>query len=682
MCHYPTESSGVCGHIVVDLKRHLITIHNLNRCCSLFEDLVEKGSNEKPAKRKLNSTTLVNMDNDDDGANNPSRKRFSSSHEACHSMANIRLESKSIHPSSVSAETSVATDVYNFDYESESSDDCAFECNSVPHQKPLDILRPSPHAPASDGPPPTQSDATHVSLQFFDTERIIQAFNTFMLTKGGGGRRNTPIKGDICSFRCLVKGIGWENFWDHNALNRYVSLATCSPSTTYGRLRVYERFVHFLRTNLPYLLPSRESMQAIESMLAALKEALGKDRHVRSKTTMTASRERMPHSLDVLREWRSRRESVEVKKLFPLSSTPVEISSKLDEGVFVQLRNYLIVEIILANAQRSGIVEGMLIGEVLKAKDNANKDDLHYIYVEQHKTGYIQPAIIYLTTEVYNYLLLFVTVIIPELPAIGHVRSGDDCHVFQTWLSDCLHTSNVSSCLRNGLKLYGIDDPDGCPTHYRKAASTLISMHKPELQESLSQFMCHSRSTTERHYRHHMAHRGLYSTFTALASCQAMSGEDHTPVLDHTPLDPSPTHPSLCSNEQDHDDDADNHPDKDTNDTTSDSPSLDPLVTVINCREETALPKYPSKWNAKSIFHDQMEEDIFFRVFEHLLDNSLSPQHPVTSREVSNVSIESPQFRPIWERLVAHLGQEVALKKVTDKIRTYGRNHRSKVPTS
>ena len=186
--------------------------------------------------------------------------------------------------------------------------------------------------------------------------------------------------------------------------------------------------------------------------------------------------------------------------------------------------------------------------------------------------------------------------------------------------------------------------------------------------------MCHSRSTTERHYRHHMAHRGLYSTFTALASCQAMPGEDHTP------LDSSPIHPSLCSNEQDHDDDVDNHPVKDTNDTTSDSPSLDPLVTDINCREETALPKYSSKWNAKSIFQDQMEEDIFFRVFEHLLDNSLSPLHPVTSREVSKVSIESPQFRPIWERLVAHLGQEVALKKVTDKKRTYGRNHRSKVP--
>ena len=139
---------------------------------------------------------------------------------------------------------------------------------------------------------------------------------------------------------------------------------------------------------------------------------------------MTASRERMPHSLDVLREWRLRREAVEVKKLFPSSTFP------LDECLFLKLRNYLIVEILLANAQRSGIIEGMLISEVLKAKNNANNDGLHYIYFEKHKPGYIQPAIIFLEAEIYTYLLIFATLVITQLPPIGHERTGADCHVF------------------------------------------------------------------------------------------------------------------------------------------------------------------------------------------------------------------------------------------------------------
>ncbi|KAI6646366.1 hypothetical protein LOD99_9237 [Oopsacas minuta] len=132
-------------------------------------------------------------------------------------------------------------------------------------------------------------------------EKLTAKFHTFIITKGGGGRCNTPIKGDISSFRCLAKEVGWGNFWNHNVLNDYITSATCSPSTSYARLRVYERFIHFLRSQFPNLLSPPERMVTIESMLKAIKEALGKDRHYRGKITMTSSRTRMPHSLNVLR---------------------------------------------------------------------------------------------------------------------------------------------------------------------------------------------------------------------------------------------------------------------------------------------------------------------------------------------------------------------------------------------
>ena len=61
-------------------------------------------------------------------------------------------------------------------------------------------------------------------------------------------------------------------------------------------------------------------------------------------------------------------------------------------------------------------------------------------------------------------------------------RGEDDCHVFQTWKCPVLRTSTVSHCLRSGLRLFGIEDPHGCPTDYRKAASTLISMNNPSMK--------------------------------------------------------------------------------------------------------------------------------------------------------------------------------------------------------
>ena len=70
------------------------------------------------------------------------------------------------------------------------------------------------------------------------------------------------------------------------------------------------------------------------------------------------------------------------KKYFALFEDRTEI---LTELLFREQRNYLIVEILLANAQRSGIIEGIIIKEVLQAKSNVNGENLHYIYGENHK---------------------------------------------------------------------------------------------------------------------------------------------------------------------------------------------------------------------------------------------------------------------------------------------------------
>ena len=64
---------------------------------------------------------------------------------------------------------------------------------------------------------------------------------------------------------------------------------------------------------IPSFLPSFEHLKVIDVMLSNLKEAIGKDRHLRSKHTMAVSRERIPGSFDVLRSWRSARTFVEVK---------------------------------------------------------------------------------------------------------------------------------------------------------------------------------------------------------------------------------------------------------------------------------------------------------------------------------------------------------------------------------
>ena len=348
---------------------------------------------------------------------------------------------------------------------------------------------------------------------------LLNEFNCFLLTKGGGGRRSRPVAGDLSSFRCLLKSLGWENFWNVSKNNEFItegSKGSLSASTLYGRICVYERFVEFLRIEHSELLPSPDLILKIEIILKNLKEDLVKDRYIRNVQTMADSRERIHRSFRVLRNWRSKRANAEVNKLCSVISNNLQLFS---EHVFLKLRDYLIFEIILANAQRSCIITGLLIREVLEARSNRNTENNHYIYVQNHKTGYKQPAIIHLELP-------------PLLPSIGLVRCATNCPVFQTWRSGSLVSTNISNCLRSGLISYGINDPDGRPTDYRKAAATLISMHSPTLQESLSQFMCHNRSTAERHYRHHMSHQYLSRVFTELARCQALPTENENIVTE------------------------------------------------------------------------------------------------------------------------------------------------------
>ena len=507
MCHYRDEFDVECKHIVLNLKRHLLSKHKLNRLSSKFQDLMKGASKEKPLKRLSRNCRALTSESGDtfDQLNRTisSEQVLNNSHTPISvDDATQRLNHNPVDATYIIPEESDLESLAENDMEGEST---------LTMSTPVTLI------------PQVNLSYDTSSLRFADYEKIIREFHSFLLTKGGGGRRNTPIKGDLSSFRTMVKELGWDNIWDPNRLNYYVSSATCSPSTLYCRLRVYERFIHFLRMRIPSLLPSLEQLNGINSMLSNLKEAIGKDSHLRNKHTMAVSRERMPVSFNVLRSWRFIRASVEIKKYFALFEKRTEF---LTELLFRELRNYLIVEILLANAQRSGIIEGMLIKEVVQAKSNVNSDNLHYIYVENHKTGYIQAAIIYLEAEIYHYLLTYVTIILSLLPCIQHSRIDNSCHVFQTWTSDILRTSTISCCLRSGLKLFGIDDPQGCPTNYRKAASTLISMHNPSMQEPLSQFMCHARSTTERHYRHHMSHKSLSSVFNELAKCQSLPSED------------------------------------------------------------------------------------------------------------------------------------------------------------
>ena len=528
-CLSVSTSSKQCNLVVFDLKRHLLNAHNVECNSEEFEDLIQRGINYGYLERAVGKK-IGPIAGETDTINPSKRHR--------HDIGNIFDSVDLFSPQDIQNESLCHRSVSPRSQSLDSVNILSIHESCTNHPS-FTNTQQSSNFPKSISFHEENDESGYHKLIKFGTDKIINQFQSFLLTKGGGGRRIGPVKGDISSFRCLIKDLGWNNFWDPNSLNTYVTNAVedrLTPSTIYGRLRVYERFIDFLRIELPTFLPSEHFMKAISAMLRNLKESLRKDRHARNKITMAISRECMPKSLSILKDWRLKRETVPVKQLFREVTSNVYL---LNGKVFVKLRNYLIVEIILANAQQSGIIEGMMIKEVLTARSNVNSDNNHYMYVQNHKTGYKQPAIIFLEDEIFQFLLQYVTILLPSLPPLVPERNLNDCPVFQSWRSNSLPSNTVCYCLRSGLLLFGIVDHSSCPPQYRKAASTLTSM-----QEPLSQFMCHERSTAERHYQHHMSHRYLSSVFTELAKCQ--TNPDEASALEKV-SDPDLNDPVLLS---------------------------------------------------------------------------------------------------------------------------------------
>ena len=103
--------------------------------------------------------------------------------------------------------------------------------------------------------------------------------------------------------------------------------------------------------------------------------------------------------------------------------------------------------------------------------------------------------------------------------------------------------------------------------------------------------------------------------------------------------------------------------------------SKSPIISHESDPQSHKRVRYACKRNGKRIFADQDKEDTFFETFDGLIDNALHNQ-PVSANQVLLLASNSKNFRSLWDDLVLKFGNTMALKKVTDKIRTFARYHR------
>lgn len=169
---------------------------------------------------------------------------------------------------------------------------------------------------------------------------------------------------------------------------------------------------------------------------------------------------------------------------------------EINQANYTLLRDYLIAQIMIDNANRAGVMAYMTVQEFQRARP---QDDRHVVRVLKHKTVDTHgPAQIVLTDHLYNHLKIFFEQMRSRLPAAGPTEL--DAKFFLSWGGKDMKSSQMSQALKAIFQKAGIEGPVS-HTLYRKSAVSKCHQNRKEISGNLADLMAHRESTAEKFYR-------------------------------------------------------------------------------------------------------------------------------------------------------------------------------------
>ena len=129
-------------------------------------------------------------------------------------------------------------------------------------------------------------------------------------------------------------------------------------------------------------------------------------------------------------------------------------SMEITQAMYTLVRDYLIAQIMIDNANRAGVVAFMTVKEFQRAK---MEDDCYVVEVLHHKTVDTHgPAQKVFTVRLYNCLDIFLKELRAKLPCL---QTDVNMPMFLSWLGKNLQSSQVTKALGSIFKKAGVEGP-------------------------------------------------------------------------------------------------------------------------------------------------------------------------------------------------------------------------------
>ena len=202
---------------------------------------------------------------------------------------------------------------------------------------------------------------------------------------------------------------------------------------------------------------------------------------------------------------------------------------QINQAEYTLIRDFILTQITIVNAHRSGVLANMTLGEFKKAKLSEGSC---IISVKKHKTADIHgPARVVLSSTLFGYLKTYVT----EVRSVVSETKDDDDAVILSWSGARLASGQISTAINTSWKKAGLQGHISSTLLGKSAVTAAHTKHK-DMTGQLADLMApHKESTAQRYYKLHekqqsciQAAAQLPSIMRATSSANKVSEEGTT----------------------------------------------------------------------------------------------------------------------------------------------------------
>ena len=222
----------------------------------------------------------------------------------------------------------------------------------------------------------------------------------------------------------------------------------------------------------------------------------------------------------------------------------------VSQAIYSVVRDFILLEITVANAHRSGVLSNMTVGEYKKAK---RKEGSVVISVAKHKTSDTHgPARVVLSPKLFSYLQVYVQEVRSQVDNSSSDEQNDQAALFLSWNGSRLESGQISTAINAAWRKGGMEGHVHS-TLFRKSAVTTVHAHHKELRGDLADLMAHKETTAKKFYRLHEKQEACLQAATQLNSIMRSSTERKTATNasnevsdDDTPASPTFNEDRTC----------------------------------------------------------------------------------------------------------------------------------------